>query len=634
VPAIHYWATLETTWIEPAKPRLLDDFPFAPGALPRPEGIQEAHKRMALAALELALDDVDPAVPHPASPGLGEPAGVLAVRSFLESAAGYWFDEIALATPGVVGLWTPPPKVKAPAGDKRASGDQLRERPSGPRPATADATVDALIDGLRQTRGKPPPDWLLHPATNHSVAMGLRAYPSSQSPASDSATDESVRRFLAAAGLPPDLSAQTRDLKAEQLRLIANYVDLAKRAIVEEPAGRLSDDDLRGMFYGLNVALFDLVSLDDAGLAERLLPLLGHLVTRGHHGPFVPLIARALSLSFSKHEDFRQAEHAADVAFRLYQRAFADWALWRSGDSVEHVNLLEAHQQARLATSGLCLRRYEQEVIGYHYLPAQDRRQQYSRDRLGLARLGRLLERAQEHADIAVQLISDDIGHAGDGVPATKVWSRASTTAWHANARVMLLRAHLHRAHLAAVDRGQEAEVEAHLQRAREVSLQLTRCRLIQDHVNELVRFALQYAFLSRMRMLPVAPPGSTPEARAGLRLPELFYHPSEHWGIFDADAAARYLAEQNADAGVLVSLTHPGLRDALIRRSVPSDRSLWKDPVDPYRCWCESNRDARWLARKRDVDRAVEQLLRQPEQRLRVLPLYLLIRQAESAGP
>ncbi len=100
---------------------------------------------------------------------------------------------------------------------------------------------------------------------------------------------------------------------------------------------------------------------------------------------------------------------------------------------------------------------------------------------------------------------------------------------------------------------------------------------------------------------------------------------------MFDADAAGAYLARHSADAGILVSVTHPRLRAALTRRSHPRDPSIWNDDVDPYRCWFENNQN---LARRRDIRREIAQLLSQPDYRLpALLPLYLRLSQAPGAG-
>jgi hypothetical protein len=79
VPAAYHWTTLEESWIELAKPPLFDVSRLTRRALPRPAQTSEPDRNMVAVALELALADVSPTVPHHASPllhGKAESAAV------------------------------------------------------------------------------------------------------------------------------------------------------------------------------------------------------------------------------------------------------------------------------------------------------------------------------------------------------------------------------------------------------------------------------------------------------------------------------------------------------------------------------------------------------------------------------
>ena len=265
VPVAYHWTTLEEIWIESAKPPLVQEATrLARGALPLPRRLTEADRKMVGAALELALTDVSPVLPHPPSPLLGEPSEQAAVDRFFASAAEYWFDEVLQAgLPSSMGLWTPSPATGAAPPQPAAAGEEQAAEP--PPQVLEGAVLDAVLDALEEGSYQNAPAWLLDPETNHEVVLALGKYPNvpprrRRTPALPAgASAASVQRFIAAAGLP-DLGTPDRDPKARQLKLTENYIRLALKAIVEEPGRRLSDDELRGMFHGLNIALFGLVS--------------------------------------------------------------------------------------------------------------------------------------------------------------------------------------------------------------------------------------------------------------------------------------------------------------------------------------------------------------------------------------
>jgi len=394
-------------------------------------------------------------------------------------------------------------------------------------------------------------------------------------------------------------------LEFDRRKCLVNYIHVARRAVVGQPAELTADEQFHAVLVGLNIVALDLVKIAYRELPNLLAPIIEHLDQAGFFSPYISMLHRCMGLVYSKFTDFGRANDMV-VASRLeLDHVRESWRLsTREVDEVHRINQLEGAQLRHLFAAGTMLRRYEEEVIRDRNVQ-QKREKDFAEGYMSLLR--RTLKQAKKDAELAVEEINQ-LACAEIGLPERRLPLRAATVQSLINPRIMLLRARLHIAHFCAVEALRHPEdAKSHLGRAA-IELQISKRGAFElscfdleaGYVNELVRFALQFAFLSRMQLLPLKSEGN--DGAASNKIPDFLYSPHSGLGTFDADKAAEFLAARGNDAGILASLPDGPFKDVLIERSMPRGYiNEWNDDsTNPFQCWQEVNRLR--LARRHDL--------------------------------
>lgn len=621
VSILQHYVSVMPEWLEPegAVRRLMtSQYESCSSVLgPRIGSPQRSIRHRLAAVIELSLTDIDP--------GEGSPISSLSRKTrrpptdlFFQQLLGYWLDVTQASRAVGRGLWLPTSSQPAPTRSRARQSTNPTE--VGARPP-----MHQVIESLREDsedlcnnlRSLSDAEfysdfgWIYDSVENHEVALslsGFQAYYQVRNLVSERST---ARQAAHESGGDPVASLYVAEKNKEQLefdrrKCLVNYIHVARRAAVVRPDELIADEQFYAILVGLNIVALDLVKIAYRELPILLAPIIEHLDHAGFSSPYVSMLHRCMGLVYSKFTDFGRATKMISASDRELARVTESWKLsTREVDEVHQINQLEGEQLRHLFAAGTMLRRYEEEVI-------RGRRVQQKRERDFaegyMSFLRRTLKQAKKNAELAVEKINQ-LARAEIGLPERKLPQRAATVQSHINPRIMLLRARLHTAHFCAVEALRHPEdakshlwrVAVELQVSKRVAFELSCFELEAGYVNELLRFALHFAFLSRMQLLPLKPERDG-DSGASNTIPDFLYSPHPGLGTFDADKAAAFLAARGNDAGILASLPDGPFRDVLIERSVPRGYiNEWNDDsTNPFQCWQEVNRLR--LARRHDL--------------------------------
>lgn len=624
VSMLRHYLHAMSNWLEPegAVRRLVTAQHKSSSSVVAPPliGHKRSIRHRLAAVMELSLNDIDPGEDTPGSSlsrnsrKTRQPTTDL----FFQQLLGYWLDITQAPRAGDCKFWLPTRSRPAPT--------RSRAEPSAdPTEVSARPPMGQIIEILRDDSEDlhntlrrlsdrefySEFGWIYDSAENHEVALHL----------SDFAIHYQVRNLVSErsivgqganesdSGLVPPrpvVEINKEQLDFDRRKCLVNYIHVARRAALGRPPELTADEEFHAILVGLNIVALDLVKIAYRELPILLAPIIEHLNRAGFFSPYISMLHRCMGLVYSKFTDFSSATETISASHRELTCVRESWKLsTREVDEVHQINQLEGTQLRHLFAAGTMLRRYEEEVIRDRSVQ-QKREKDFAESYMSFLR--RTLEKAKKFAELAVEEINQ-LASAEFGLPERRLPQRTATVQSLINPRIMLLRARLHTAHFCAVEalrhpedaKGHLWRVDVELKASERGTFELSCFDLEAGYVNELIRFALQFAFLSRMQLLPLKSEGNDARA-ASNRIPSFLYSPHAGLGTFDADKAAEFLAARGNDAGILASLPDGPFKKVLIERSVPRGYiNEWNDDgANPFQCWQEVNRLR--LARRHDL--------------------------------
>jgi len=573
-PTLAVWLHVHDAWVEPVTPwaSLIEGL-YRPSSwaahLRVPSDVKAAQARRLAVLFELAFADVAPdpervlsEVEAPLADLLPEAllqllacdqkAGdqLIMANDILNDLGGIEEDptippqKLIVLTPRQV---SPPPQLPRDTAQQHSA-------PQGDTARTADLVGDLRVklDSFENQRGNRIPLWV---------------------------TDaDRVFELVEALSASKDLDREHRN------RLMRSFAHLLLASARQDDR---YPEEIHGMMDSLNPLVMTLAGASDEGLESMLAPTMRYLLeprSGRDPGPYAALLLRAITIVHSKHHRYAPAEQWLGAAWRVIRPTLDS----EVGEGF--IKQREAAQQVALQASGMYMRMLEFRLAD----PAHRRAMPSQADatwrelrllaRLGLGSAGFALNELTKMGGVF-------------GLPDRRSRARASSKAWVINTRCMYMRGLLLQATLEAVEADRHGTGKLHLQWEREhvrvfldavplVYAEATSQPLTPTYINELTRIALHYAFLSGLSFLK---PSASLTTSASTQHLTTAKRQSNGTALFNVDQASVHLLKQGHDAGILASITHPEVLEALERRSQSLPATGDHTGKSPYRLWLET---------------------------------------------